>query len=218
MVPLYLTIHTTGNDKKGANAFMHGRYLQSLDGTRKVSWHYTVDEELIVQHIPDNESAWHAGDGNGPGNRSSIGIEICENRDGDFKKAVSRAITLIRYLQDCYDIPSYNVSPHQRWNGKQCPKKLLPRWKDFIRHTERRASPLAGILGRRVESVHHGHLRFYDKPSWEDKDVAGVIPNGYGFPDILEKVTVGSGHQYKVANSKGDIYYITASPKYVRVI
>ncbi|WP_368646193.1 N-acetylmuramoyl-L-alanine amidase [Alkalibacterium putridalgicola] len=71
--------------------------------------------------------------------------------------------------------------------------------------------------GKRLVSHHNGKLRFYNKPSWEDKDVFGYVTKGQGFPTILEKVTVGRGAQYKVKNSKGKVFYITASPVYVSV-
>ncbi|WP_217588719.1 LysM peptidoglycan-binding domain-containing protein [Lentibacillus saliphilus] len=73
-------------------------------------------------------------------------------------------------------------------------------------------------VGKRVESKHNGTLRFYSKASWSDSHVAGHLKRGYGFPTIVSKVKVGSGYQYKVKNSKGDTYYVTASNKYVRVI
>jgi hypothetical protein len=71
--------------------------------------------------------------------------------------------------------------------------------------------------GKRLVSHHDGKLRFYNKPSWEDKDVFGYVTNGQGFPTISEKVSVGRGEQYKVKNSKGKVFYITASPVYVSV-
>ncbi|EAD3347492.1 N-acetylmuramoyl-L-alanine amidase [Listeria monocytogenes] len=60
-------------------------------------------------------------------------------------------------------------------------------------------------------------LRFYNKPSWSDKDVAGTVTKGIGFPTIVSKVKVGTAYQYKVKNSKGATYYITASDKYVQL-
>lgn len=71
--------------------------------------------------------------------------------------------------------------------------------------------------GKRLTSHHNGNLRFYNKPSWSDKDVYGNIQKGYGFPKVIRKLKVGSGYQYEVQNSKGESYYITASPKYVTV-
>ncbi|MBF2378445.1 N-acetylmuramoyl-L-alanine amidase [Listeria welshimeri] len=60
-------------------------------------------------------------------------------------------------------------------------------------------------------------LRFYSKPSWADKDVAGTVNKGIGFPTVVEKVKVGTAYQYKVKNSKGATFYITASNKYVEL-
>ena len=71
--------------------------------------------------------------------------------------------------------------------------------------------------GKRLVSHYDGKLRFYTKPSWEDKDVFGYVIKGQGFPTVLEKVSVGRGEQYKVKNSKGKVFYITASPVYVTV-
>ncbi|MBC2196802.1 N-acetylmuramoyl-L-alanine amidase family protein [Listeria booriae] len=60
-------------------------------------------------------------------------------------------------------------------------------------------------------------LRFYAKPSWEDKDVVGTVNKNLGFPTILAKVNVNGSPQYKVQNSKGKTYYITAAPKHVEL-
>lgn len=73
-------------------------------------------------------------------------------------------------------------------------------------------------IGKRVESIHNGSLRFYNKPSWSAQDVYGHLTKGIGFPTILDKVTVGNGEQYKVMNSSGQVFYVTASPKYVQVV
>ncbi|WP_255287087.1 GH25 family lysozyme [Bacillus cereus] len=70
--------------------------------------------------------------------------------------------------------------------------------------------------GKRVVSKVN-QLRFYSKPSWADKDVAGIVTKGNGF-EIIDKVTANGSPQYKVKNSKDNVYYLTASPKYVEVI
>ncbi|GGM19995.1 hypothetical protein GCM10011351_02300 [Paraliobacillus quinghaiensis] len=72
-------------------------------------------------------------------------------------------------------------------------------------------------VGKRVESKVN-NLRFYEEPSWEDDALVNTIKKGIGFPKIVEKVTVGNGEQYKVENSKGETYYITAHEKYVQVV
>ncbi|GAA0429312.1 hypothetical protein GCM10008934_18660 [Virgibacillus salarius] len=143
MKPKYLTVHNTSNEKKGADAEMHSRYLHNGAGGRVVVWHYTVDDKEIYQYIPTNENGWHAGDGErGTGNRQSIGIEICENSDGDFNKAVKNAQWLIKKLMKEHNIPIERVVPHKHWSGKNCPHLLLNMWSTFI----------DGIEGKTVEA------------------------------------------------------------------
>lgn len=132
MSPKYITVHNTANTSKGANAYMHVRYQKNGSGGRKASWHYQVDDAETWQTLEDNTQGWHAGDGGGKGNTQSIGIEICENSDGDFDKAVANAQALIRVLMSRHNIPIENVVPHKRWSGKNCPRKLLNVWDEFI--------------------------------------------------------------------------------------
>ncbi|MEC2287302.1 N-acetylmuramoyl-L-alanine amidase [Bacillus velezensis] len=129
MNPAYITVHNTANTAQGASAAMHARYEKNPE--TPTSWHFTVDDKEIYQHLPLNENGWHAGDGNGTGNRKSIGIEICENSDGDFEKAVANAQWLIKKLMKEQGISLANVVPHQHWSGKYCPRKLLDRWDSF---------------------------------------------------------------------------------------
>ncbi|MGE7873818.1 N-acetylmuramoyl-L-alanine amidase [Bacillus paramycoides] len=73
----------------------------------------------------------------------------------------------------------------------------------------------SSIVGKRVVSKVN-NIRFYDAPSWQDKDVAGSVDAGLGFA-IDEKVTVNGSSQYKVHNSNGKTYYVTANEAYVYV-
>ncbi|MBC6974867.1 N-acetylmuramoyl-L-alanine amidase [Bacillus sp. Xin] len=73
----------------------------------------------------------------------------------------------------------------------------------------------ASIVGNRAVSK-VDNLRFYDSPSWQDKNVAGTLDTGLGFA-IDEKVNVNGSPQYKVHNSKGKTYYVTANKAYVYV-
>jgi N-acetylmuramoyl-L-alanine amidase len=293
-----ITVHTTGNKAKSANAENHRRYLHRMSTdpfSPYAGYHFVVDDKEIIQLLPISidgavgESGWHSGDGSGSksGNRTSIGIEICENVDGDFDKAENNAKKLIRYLMERCEIPHKNVFPHKHWSGKDCPKPILNRkggWEAFhesiletsLKTSTKSASKTTSINlqsytvqkgdtlwdisqefnttvakikkdnnlkddlihpgdelmvkskeqeekkivneyeGKRVESLLDG-LRFYNQPSWEDKDVMGTADKGFGF-DILDKIKVDNGYQYKVQNSKGNIYYITANEKYVKVI
>jgi len=73
----------------------------------------------------------------------------------------------------------------------------------------------SSIVGKRVVSK-VDNLRFYDSPSWQDKDVVGTLDVGLGFT-IDAKVSVSGSLQYQVHNSKGNTFYITASNSYVNV-
>ena len=133
----YITIHETGNTSDGADAAAHGAYLASSTGEASLtSWHYTVDDHAIVQHLPDNETAYHAGDGaNGPGNTQSIGIEICVNSDGDFEQTKANAAALVRLLMAEHGIPLDNIKQHHDWNGKNCPATIRSTpgaWEAFL--------------------------------------------------------------------------------------
>ena len=133
----YITIHETGNPDAGSDAAAHGKYLASSTGEASLtSWHYTVDDHAIVQHLPDNETAYHAGDGaDGPGNTKSIGIEICVNSDGDFEQAKANAAALVRLLMSEHGIPLANVVQHNHWNGKNCPATIRATpgaWEAFL--------------------------------------------------------------------------------------
>ena len=130
----YIVIHETANTRKGANANAHAR-LQASGNSRAASWHYTVDDKEIVQSFDDNKQCWHAG--NRKYNEQSIGIEICVNEDGDFKKAVNNAISLTKHLMSKHNIPVDNVIQHNAASGKNCPRYLRSgekgvSWNDFL--------------------------------------------------------------------------------------
>lgn len=131
----YIVIHETANLSRGANANAHGR-LQASGNSRSASWHYTVDDKEIVQSFADSAQCWHAG--NAKYNRESIGIEICVNAGGDFKKAVENAAALARQLSIKYGIPAANIIQHNTASGKDCPRYLRSgskgvNWAEFKR-------------------------------------------------------------------------------------
>lgn len=139
MTPLYITIHDTGNPNLSANAKAHAGYVKGDTAAGlPVSWHFTVDDSIIYQHLPLDENGWHAGDGNGQGNRASIGIEICENADGDRAKAEYNAALLVAWLHSevasLLAFPS-SMKQHYDWSGKNCPRVIRSRpngWQQFL--------------------------------------------------------------------------------------
>lgn len=85
----------------------------------------------------------------------------------------------------------------------------------YIKYQGEKTFATSSVVGKRVVSK-VDNLRFYDSASWSDKDVAGTVDEGLGFT-IDAKVSVNGSPQYKVHNSKGTTYYVTANEAYVYV-
>ncbi|MDK8181974.1 N-acetylmuramoyl-L-alanine amidase [Paenibacillus sp. UMB4589-SE434] len=139
MQPRYITVHNTDNTARGATAEAHARFQLNGSGGISKSWHYTVDDQAIYQHLQDLEQGWHAGDGAGPGNALSIGIEICMYDGMNEMLAWRSAAELIASLMVKHDIPLQNVVPHKHWSGKACPSRLLPHWQTFVQLIQRQS-------------------------------------------------------------------------------
>ena len=104
------------------------------------SFHFAVDDREIVQGIPENRNAFHAGDGeNGKGNRYGISIEICYSKSGGekFNIAEENAAELTAALLKKYGLGISAVKKHQDFSGKYCPHRTLDMgWDRFIRKVE----------------------------------------------------------------------------------
>lgn len=152
MSPRYITIHSTQNYT--ADAWKHSLALKrgalrapKRKGGNRIGyliWHYTVDDKVAVQHMPTNEQGEHA-DYDGPGNRYSIGIEMCEHRGSDRTATIDRTARLAAYLMVKHNIPLRSVVPHYHWPrrgakppNKNCPHFLLEngrpgrKWRAFL--------------------------------------------------------------------------------------
>lgn len=132
MTPQWTTWHDTGNPGVGARSDMHHAWM--LNGCRgangqptKTSWHFTVDDKKAIQHIPLNEVAWHAGDGSGPGNYTSIAIEECVNSDRNAAKTRENAARLHALLIRELGLKGGKIdalTQHNKWSGKNCPATI----------------------------------------------------------------------------------------------
>lgn len=113
-----VTIHNTGNPRSTARN--ERAWLTNPSNTRTASFHYAVDAADIVEVIPPNEVAWHAGDA--AGNRSSIGIEICES--GNYSLNVENAVELAAHLLKTKGLDARALRQHHDWSRKDCPWKI----------------------------------------------------------------------------------------------
>ncbi len=139
MFPRYITIHETENPD--GDAYAHAKALkvgalrahQRPGGNRIgfLAWHFTVQQDVAIQHIPTREQGEHA-DFDGPGNNFSIGIEMCDHRGNSFPQTMARAAKLAAYLMREHNIPLNHVVPHYYWARvgtsplhKPCPQQLM---------------------------------------------------------------------------------------------
>jgi N-acetylmuramoyl-L-alanine amidase len=152
----YITIHATENPT--GNAYNHALALKrgalrahKRPGGNRIgflTWHFTVQEDVAIQHLPTNEQGEHA-DFNGPGNNYSIGIEMCEHRGNDLARTIDRTAKLAAFLMVEHNVPLSRVVPHYHWPrrganppNKDCPHFLLDNgrpgatWRWFIQRVE----------------------------------------------------------------------------------
>ena len=148
----YITIHATENPT--GNAYQHALALKrgalrapKHKGFNRIgflTWHFTVQDNVAIQHLPTNEQGEHA-DFDGPGNNYSIGIEMCEHHGNDLARTIENTAKLAAFLMYEHHVPISNVVPHYHWRRigvnpehKPCPHFLLdggkpgPTWNWFL--------------------------------------------------------------------------------------
>lgn len=143
MTPKYITIHNTSNSAPAQNEISYMK-----NNNNATSYHVCVDEKYVIQAIPFNRNAWHAGDGtNGTGNRHSIGIEIARST-GDinlFKQAEQNCAMYVAQLLKNYGWGIDRVKRHKDWSGKQCPHLTMELgWTRFLNMIQTELDKLNG--------------------------------------------------------------------------
>ena len=193
MDPRYITIHSTQN--YSGDAWRHALALQrgKLRGGKYgyMCWHFTVQEDVVLQHLPTNKRGEHA-DYDGPGNKYSIGVEMCEHRGNSRERTVERTAMLTASLMRTYDIPLKNVVPHYHWPrpGTSKPHKNCPH---FLLDNGRPGRTWQWFLGR--VKLHYDRTEPPRRPSWRRRRDRGSrgsmqprngLRDGYG-PDVRDE-------------------------------
>ena len=122
MKPEYVTIHNTYNDASAANEIAY-----MTRNTAATSYHVAIDDKQAVQAIPFSRNAWHCGDGQGAGNRKSIGIEICYSKSGGqrYYDAEANAVIYTAHVLKQYGWGVEKIRWHRDWSGKICPHRMI---------------------------------------------------------------------------------------------
>lgn len=168
-----LTIHSTGNRESSARN--ERMWLDTPTNRRDASWHYVVDENTIIQAIPEAEEAWHAGYSHG--NKYSIGIEICES--GDRRKTLENAAEFLAGKLKGYGWGTDKIKKHQDWSGKNCPRILIDNacvvggmdWDWFVGRVE-------DSLKGEEEMVEKRYQTLAEVPEWGKKTIEKMVKEG----------------------------------------
>ena len=129
MVAQFYVVHNTANDASARNEISY-----MIGNNNKVSYHYAIDDKEVVQAIPENRNAYHAG--NSLGNNNGIGVEICYSKSGGSKFVEAEKNTAKFLANGLYEKGwnvKDNIKKHQDFSGKYCPHKTLDLgWKRFL--------------------------------------------------------------------------------------
>ncbi len=139
MAPSRIVIHNTANDASAENEI---KYM--LSNSSEVSFHFAVDDREIIKAIQPNRNAWHAGDGQGKGNREGIAIEICYAKSGGerFIKAQQNAARLCAWLLAQYGWGIDRITKHADYSSKNCPHRTLEMgWDNFLNEVKSVLAP-----------------------------------------------------------------------------
>ena len=191
MTPIGICVHNTANDAsaKGEISFMIGNANQT-------SFHLAVDDIEVWQGLPLDRNGWHAGDGNGDGNRKHIGVEICYSKSGGerFAKAEGNAAELIAQLLKERNWGVEKVKKHQDFSltHKYCPHRTLDLgWDRFINKVKEKlvVAPVPGqpMTDAQLRQKLTDNLNQYKDvlDFGPDKDKLGQLMND---PDMLSRI------------------------------
>ena len=139
-----VTIHNTNdlpNVEEDAEQYTRATWPNANMNDSRV--HYYVDDINAWQNLEDTEVGWHAGDGSGPGNGTTISIEIIMDGSGSAEdlKAEENGALLAAILLKRHGLTVDQLYTHNHWAGrpdkivqgarKNCPLYILPHWEQF---------------------------------------------------------------------------------------
>lgn len=144
MNPNYIVIHNTANTASARN---EAAYMRR--NNNQTSYHVAGDEDEMVQCIPFNRNAWHAGDGNDPknsGNRLALGFEIARSMDNGYsgpysarhRQAEENMALFTAYVLDQKGWGVDRLRMHWHYTRKDCPHKMRAHngWKKFVNRVQ----------------------------------------------------------------------------------
>lgn len=144
-------VHNTANDAAARDEIDY-----MIGNSKDKSFHYAVDDKEVVQGIPEDRNAWHAGDGKGKGNLKGIAVEICWSESGGdkFLAAERLAAKFIAFKLKEKGWGMDRVKKHQDFSGKYCPHRTLDiGWERFLQMVQDELDKLTGAVLYEVRAV-----------------------------------------------------------------
>lgn len=221
MTPKFIVVHNTANDASAENEIAY-----MIRNGNEVSFHYAVDDKEVVQGIPTNRNAWHAGDGgSGQGNRYGIAYEICYSLSGGDRFIAAEKLAAKAIAQDLkargWGIAQ--VKKHQDFSGKYCPHRTLDMgWQRFLNMVQAELNALNGSAAKpdtgsveaysgyvTVTYAGSDGLDVHNTPTFNG-DVNCTVKKGEVFT-VVGRIKVDGVYMYKLKSG----LYITSAKEYV---
>ena len=210
MNPEFIVVHNTYNDASAANEI---KYM--ISNRNMVSFHFAVDDKEVIQGIPLNRNAYHAGDGaNGKGNRKGISIEICYSKSGGdkFIKAEQNAAKLVAQLLHERNWGINKVTKHQDYSGKYCPHRTLDMgWQRFLDMVREELNALTVEKYSGYITILYNGLAIHNKPSWSNDTISGTVKKDTIYT-VVGRIKVEGVYMYQLKSGA----FITSASKYVK--
>lgn len=197
MTPEFIVVHNTDNDAPAENEIAY-----MIRNDNEVSFHYAIDDTKIIQGVPENRNAWHAGDGgSGKGNRKGIAIEICYSKSGGDKFIAAEKLAA-KFIASKLKEKGWSidkVKKHQDFSGKYCPRRTLDMgWKRFIEMINAELNPVPttvepSIKANDVVAILDGATYYTGSkiPSWV-KNKTWIVKSVKGDRVVIDKSADGT--------------------------
>ena len=154
-----ITIHNTGWINVNSATTPAEQYTRAtVNGNmNSVRVHYYVDDKCAWQNLDDSWQGWHAADGNGDGNTTTISIECIMKSQYDIvsKQSMDNCARLTAYLCYKYGLTVDDIYTHTYWlhirdkdaiskcgdknkictakhSYKTCPIYIIPQFDEFL--------------------------------------------------------------------------------------
>ena len=174
MTPEGIVVH---NNAGKASAVDEVAYMVSNGNA--TSFHVGIDESYVVEAIPFNRNAFHAGDGVGvtSANRCLIGIEICRSMDYSDDKYDRAETNAVEYIaQVCLQMgwDSGYLHQHNWYSNTTCPHRLKDHWEQFKARVDARIAELK-IGGNTKPQADINEPSSWAKDAWDKAHELGLL-------------------------------------------